>query len=207
MEVGADNRIALFAESFLGECMEQVTVVPLRVSFCVIPFAAAGHVSGQTEDCRGRDKGKDSFRGSIVQKEPEKPGPVITGVDLVSVAEKAFPAVQIQDRGAGKDGCSDGFREVNSHVKVMVPLKIDDAGSGVREPPQLLQYGQVVGEKGGPVADPELEQVPEDEQRFRRAVQFGKESRKGPVIFIIGIPQVSIGNEYLSHCRTITKMR
>lgn len=69
-----------------------------------------------------------------------------------------------------------GFGEKGTHVKIVVPLEIDDGGAALVKPAESLQHRFVVGKGVLPVADPELKEVSQDEEGSGVTLKFRQEA-------------------------------
>jgi len=99
-----------------------------------------------------------------VEQEPEEKIADILSVDLVTVAEVNFLAIETERSWALVYPGFEGLLEKRAHVEVMVPFKVDEFGPARHELPKLFQDREILGKGDPAISYPELEQIAEDEE-------------------------------------------
>ena len=124
---------------------------------------------------------------------------MVPAVHLVAMAKVDHPPFQFKHRGPFEYARLQGLFKERAHVKVVVPLEIDDFSAVHSKVLQRVQHRQIMTVRNGAVADPEFEQIAENEECVGGATQGGQELEQHSIVMVVGAAEMGIGDKYVTH--------
>lgn len=198
MKMTGDHHIGPLSKPLRGIPFDQGD----RVESPCVPLLGAAVPVEETGDPQGRGPGEKAGEDSH-RRRPEEGSeetiPPVVGVDLIPVAEVTSNPVERHLHRPGENLGTDLLRDDRTEIEVVVPLQPDDPHAGTGESSEPMDDRTVRREKKGGGADPEVEEIPQDDERVDRPFTSVEELEQTAIIPVCRFLQVSIGNKCLAH--------
>jgi hypothetical protein len=206
MEVSGDQAVAALHPDVTGKGADDLPVVPALEPGLITGTAGALQPGPDPQHDRWRNVVGSDRCQSAVQEQAQQAVATVTGVDLVAMAEKEPPPLQVDNGRTAVHLCPELLAEDWSHVKIVVAFEVHQTASTAHQGLKRCQHVIELPERIRGETKPEIEQVAHNEERFRVPLQLAKELQQQAVIPVSRSNQMGIGKKNRTHAGIVLSL-